>query len=78
MAQILYNIYKSGSIDVMKENYQKDVVTQKYQQEAKEAKRLAEAEAAAKTKTEAKTKQVTLKQGDSKKTKARGTLRNNS
>ena len=78
MAQILYNIYKSGSIDVMKENAQKDVVTQKYQQEAAQAKRLAEAEAAeAKRLAEqAKTKQVTLKQGDSKKTKARGTRRN--
>ena len=78
MAQILYNIYKSWSIDVMKENAQKDVVTQKYQQEAAQAKRLAEAEAAeAKRLAEqAKTKQVTLKQGDSKKPKARGTRRN--
>jgi hypothetical protein len=83
MAQILYNIYKSGSIDVMKGNAQKDVVTQKYQQEAKEAKRLAEAEAAeakrlaeAEAEAKTKTKQVTLKQGDSKKTKARGTRRN--
>ena len=70
MAQILYNIYKSGSIDVMKENAQKDVVTQKYQQEAAQAKEAAQA-------TQAKTKQVTLTQGDSKKTKGRDTRRNN-